>query len=67
MQNLKHAGRLVLKSPGFTAVIMITLALGIGANTAVFSILYGTLLRPLPYKNPDRLVNILDTSPREKI
>jgi predicted permease len=66
MQDLKHAWRLFIKSPGFTAVVVITLALGIGVNTAVFSIIYGTLLRPLPYKNPDRLINILDTSQREK-
>jgi putative ABC transport system permease protein len=65
MQDLKHALRLLLKSPGFTAVVVVILALGIGANTAVFSIIYGALLRPLPYKNPDRLLNILDTSRRE--
>lgn len=66
MQDLKHALRLCAKSPGFTAVVAITLALGIGANTAVFSVIYGALLRPLPYRDPDRLINILDTSPREK-
>lgn len=66
MQGLNQAWRLFRKSPGFSAVIVVTLALGIGANTAVFSILYGTLLRPLPYKDPGRLINILDTSPREK-
>jgi putative ABC transport system permease protein len=66
MQDLKHALRLCAKSPGFTAVVTITLALGIGANTAVFSVIYGALLRPLPYRDPGRLINILDTSPREK-
>ncbi len=66
MQDLKHALRLFAKSPGFTAIVVITLALGVGANTAVFSIIYGAVLRPLPYKDPDRLIDILDTSPREK-
>ena len=66
MHDLKLSVRLFMKSPGFTAVVVITLALGIGANVAVFSIIEGTLLRPLPYKEPGRLINILDTSKREK-
>src|SRR5436853_7852593 len=65
MQDLGHALRLFRKSRGFTAIVIISLALGIGANTAVFSIIYGALLRPLPYRNPDRLIDILDSSTRE--
>ena len=65
MQDLKHALRILAKSPGFTTIVVITLALGIAATTAAFSITYGALLRPLPYRNPARLINILDTSTRE--
>jgi predicted permease len=66
MRHVRHAFRLYAKSPGFTVTILLTLALGIGANTAVFSIVDGVLLRPLPYNHPERLIDILDTSPREQ-
>ncbi len=64
-QDLKHGLRVLLKNRGFTAAAIIVLALGIGANTAIFSIVYAVLLRPLPYRDASRLVMLWHTPPQK--
>jgi putative ABC transport system permease protein len=64
IQDLRYALRQLRKNPGFTAVSVITLALGIGATTAIFSVVYGVLLRPLPYSDPSRIMAVFEVNTR---
>jgi putative ABC transport system permease protein len=62
-QNLRYAVRSLTKNPGFATIVTLTLALGIGANTAIFSVVHGVLLTPLPYPEPERVITVAEMNP----
>src|SRR5712675_2014309 len=62
LRDVRHGVRLLRRSPGFTAAALLTLALGIGATSAVFSVVRTVMLEPLPYRDPDRIVAVWETN-----
>ena len=67
IQDIRYGVRTLLRKPGFTVAAIVALALGIGANTAIFSFVHGVLLRPLPYPNQDRIQLIFATSVQQNV
>src|SRR5215470_3288111 len=67
LQDLRYGARMLMRNPGFTMTAVITLALGIGATSVIFSFVNGILLRPLPYRDSDRLVLLDETAPKRGI
>src|SRR5687768_7977363 len=63
LAELRHARRSLARAPGFTALAVLTLALGIGATTAIFSVVHGVLLKPLPFREPERLASLMHRGP----
>lgn len=64
--DVRHALRLAIKAPAFTALTIFALAIGIGANSAIFTIVNGVLLQPLPYRDPGQLVMVWSSNPKEQ-
>ena len=63
VSDIRYALRTLLRAPGFAATAALTLAIGIGANTAIFTVVYALLLKPLPFRDADRLISVHDTFP----